>query len=72
MRGKPIVDVERCKGCMLCNAVCPENIMGIGERFNRQGLAYAVCVNEEACTTCRSCAIICPESAIRIIKYVEG
>ncbi len=55
---------------MLCNAVCPENIMGVGESFNKQGLAYAICVNEEACTTCRSCAIICPEAAIKIIKYV--
>jgi len=72
MRGKPIIDTAKCKGCELCNDVCPVNIMAMSDTFNKQGVQYAVCIDEEKCTTCGACAMICPDMVIKVIKYVQG
>ncbi len=72
MRGKPIIDTEKCNGCELCNGVCPVNIMSMSKIFNKMGVPYSVCIDEEKCTVCRACAIICPDMAIKVIKYKQG
>lgn len=72
MRGKPIIDIDKCKGCELCNGVCPVNIMSMSDTFNKQGVAYSVCIDEEKCTVCRACAIICPDMVIKVIRYEQG
>jgi 2-oxoglutarate ferredoxin oxidoreductase subunit delta len=72
MRGKPIIDVDKCKGCELCNGVCPVHIMSMSKTFNKQGVQYSVCIDEEKCTVCRACAIICPDMVIKVIKYEQG
>ena len=60
---------ERCKGCLLCAAVCPQNIIRQSKRMNRQGYQVAETVEDtDACTGCASCAIICPDVAIRVFK----
>ncbi len=69
-KGRPEIDVERCKGCALCLQVCPEEILRQAEEFNRQGHRYAECFAPERCTACLACAIICPDMAIRIWRYV--
>ncbi len=69
-KGKPGIDIERCKGCALCIEACPEKILKMSESFNRQGQPYTICFEPERCTSCMSCAIICPDSAIRIWRYV--
>jgi 2-oxoglutarate ferredoxin oxidoreductase subunit delta len=72
MRGKPIIDIDKCKGCELCNGVCPVNILTMSDTFNKQGVPYSVCIDEEKCTVCRACAIICPDMVIKVIKYEQG
>ena len=60
---------ERCKGCLLCAAVCPKNIIRQSERMNRHGYRVAETgENAEACTGCSGCAIMCPDVAIRVFK----
>jgi len=60
---------ERCKGCLLCAAVCPQNIIRQSTRMNRQGYRVAETdENAEACTGCAACAIMCPDMAIRVFK----
>ena len=73
-KGKPEINIERCKGCSLCIGACPQKILEMSDDFNKQGVSYPVCVNEDACTACKFCAIICPDMAITILKYakVEG
>ena len=72
MRGKPIIDTEKCNGCELCNGVCPVDIMSMSKIFNKMGVPYSVCIDEEKCTVCRACAVICPDMAIKVIKYKQG
>ena len=31
MRGAIVIDVERCKGCMLCTVSCPRNVIALAE-----------------------------------------
>ena len=58
----------RCKGCLLCTAVCPKGILKKGDVFNCLGY-YAVTADDEArCTGCALCAEICPDVAIMVWK----
>jgi len=70
-KGRAEIDAERCKGCGLCVAVCPEKILRLAEGFNRQGQHFAEVFAPERCTACASCAVICPDSAIRIWRYAK-
>ncbi len=67
MAGKIIIDIERCKGCELCVAVCPKNGIIISNRSNKAGYFPAEVVGSD-CTGCAMCAIICPEAAIEVYR----
>lgn len=58
-----LVAAERCKGCGLCVAVCPPEIMELGS-LNRLGYAVARVTDQARCTSCTACALVCPEVAI--------
>ncbi|MGQ9629974.1 MAG: 4Fe-4S dicluster domain-containing protein [bacterium] len=60
------IDFERCKGCGLCIAVCPKEILALSEVFNSKGFHPAVCVNQDACTRCALCYRMCPDVAISV------
>ena len=68
-RGKPEIDIERCKGCELCVGVCPQAIIVVSHDFNRKGSRYVVCEDESSCTACAYCALICPDAAIQVLKF---
>jgi 2-oxoglutarate ferredoxin oxidoreductase subunit delta len=65
MAGKIIIDIERCKGCGLCVAVCPKNCIVISKQSNKIGYFPAE-TNNTDCTGCAMCAIICPDVAIEV------
>lgn len=67
-KGKPIIDIKKCKGCELCIGACPKKILKMSEQTNLQGIHYSVCIDEESCIACTFCAIMCPDAAIEIIK----
>jgi 2-oxoglutarate ferredoxin oxidoreductase subunit delta len=71
-RGRTEIDTERCKGCGLCVAVCPEKILRLSESFNRQGQHFAVCFDQGRCTACTSCAVMCPDCAIRVWRDLRA
>jgi 2-oxoglutarate ferredoxin oxidoreductase subunit delta len=56
-----------CKGCALCTAACPKDIMEINENyFNAKGYHVAQCKDSNLCIACGMCATICPDSAITV------
>ncbi|MCL2774349.1 MAG: 4Fe-4S binding protein [Oscillospiraceae bacterium] len=58
---------ERCKGCGLCAAVCPQKIIANNkEKINQKGYYPAGVKNKDLCTSCGQCAIICPDVVIKI------
>jgi len=66
MAGKIVIDMERCKGCGLCIAVCPKKSIAVAEESNKSGYFPAQAKNV-GCTACTQCAIICPEGVIEVL-----
>ena len=68
-KGMVIIDEGRCKGCSLCVATCPHNVLQLAEgRFNVKGYQPVEAANPEACTGCAMCAIICPDVVFAVYR----
>ena len=66
---KMTVITERCKGCGLCTAACPKNIVVLQkEKRNKKGYFYAECTDQDACISCAMCGMMCPDCAIIVEK----
>ncbi len=60
-------DEERCKGCGLCETVCPKHIVSLEkERINQKGYHPAGVTDSGACIGCAFCATICPDAVITV------
>lgn len=59
---KPVIDMEKCKQCMLCVPVCPDMSIPVEENGNRGEFNYFFCKG------CGICAKVCPFDAITMIK----
>jgi len=66
------IDEELCKGCYLCQSVCPMNLISVSEKLNQKGY-HPAAYNEEdmelekhQCRGCALCAIMCPDIAIEV------
>ncbi len=68
IKGKVLIDHDRCKGCDLCVVACPVKILELSDRVNGKGYPVAYMANADACTGCASCAIICPDSCITVYR----
>ena len=59
-----------CKGCELCIAACPPQVMALDkERLTPKGY-HPAHVFKEGCTGCAICAIVCPDAAITVYREV--
>ena len=64
---KHIINRDWCKGCGICIAMCPKNVLELDEKDK------AVAVRLEDCIACQLCEQICPDLAIEvIIEETEG
>lgn len=63
---KVSVNEDRCKGCGLCIAACPQKIMALGDWLNKKGYHPAHVLDAEKCKGCTLCAVMCPDVAITV------
>ncbi|MBN1442019.1 MAG: ferredoxin family protein [Planctomycetes bacterium] len=60
----PVIDYDRCTGCMQCLSFCLFDVYGVDERSRPR------VVHPEKCkTNCPACSRVCPEIAIIFPKY---
>ena len=67
VKGKVIIDIQRCKGCELCINACKEHAIELSGTINLKGYRYAV-VNNDLCTGCVNCALVCPDAVITVYR----
>ncbi len=66
-RGDIVIDIEKCKGCEVCLAACPNDVLAIGSEVNKKGYRYVVKVNSD-CIGCANCAVVCPDAVITVYR----
>lgn len=66
------IDREKCKGCGLCVAVCPKNVLELMKELNAKGYFPAYQARPEDCIHCTICCVMCPDVAISIVETAEG
>ncbi|MBW2148924.1 MAG: 4Fe-4S dicluster domain-containing protein [Deltaproteobacteria bacterium] len=58
------IDANQCKGCGICVAVCPWNVLAVGEELSEKGYRRITVMEPERCTACERCVALCPDFAI--------
>ena len=69
---RPVVQPERCKGCGICVAFCPERILVPGGKLNSYGYAAVKTIKDGTCRGCLHCYVMCPDLAIAFIRGKTG
>jgi len=67
-KGTVVIDADRCKGCGLCIAACPQNVLAFSGNLNRSGYDVSHMEKPEACIGCAFCAMTCPDIAIEVFR----
>lgn len=66
-KGKVTFNLDRCKGCALCTAACPKQIIAMDHSIiNAKGYHPAAIKEMDKCIACGMCAITCPDSVITV------
>jgi 2-oxoglutarate ferredoxin oxidoreductase subunit delta len=61
------IAVDRCKGCGLCVAVCPQGILELDVSIvNELGYHPIQLTDAAACTSCALCARVCPDTVFAV------
>lgn len=69
MSNRVTIDKEVCKGCGLCVASCPKQVLELDmNSLNAKGYNPASVHDIDNCIACAMCAVICPDSAIKVEK----
>lgn len=66
-----IIDIDTCKGCGLCVAVCPKKVLEIADKVSSKGYYPAYQARPEDCVHCAICCTMCPDVAITITEIAE-
>jgi len=67
VKGKVIIDIQKCKGCELCTAACKEGALSLSETINIKGYRY-ILANNDLCNGCVNCALVCPDAVITVYR----
>lgn len=68
MSGRIEIDQELCKGCEICIAFCPEDVICLSDKLNAGGYLPVAFNGNGECTGCAICAVVCPEVAIEVYR----
>ena len=66
MKSELTIKMARCKGCGICVAFCPKEVLAIDER------GKVKVVQGDACIACGQCEMRCPDYAIFVDKVKEA
>ena len=73
------IELERCTGCCICDAVCPADVIHmepVAVPVEIEGLSriklLPVIKYREHCITCFSCEIFCPEQIVDVHPSVKN
>jgi len=61
-----VINPDYCKGCNICVAVCPKEVLQPSNQISSKGYVLPEAVNLKACTFCKLCEIVCPDLAIAV------
>ncbi len=67
VKGKVVIDIQKCKGCALCTAACKEQALRVSDTLNDKGYRYILADND-LCTGCVNCALVCPDAVISVYR----
>ncbi len=67
VKGKTVIDIQKCKGCELCRTACKEEGIIMSKDINNLGYRYAVVI-DDVCTGCINCALVCPDGVIKVYR----
>lgn len=68
-RGTVTVASQRCKGCGLCIAACPQHVLAFGDGLNAQGYHPVELLDSlHGCTGCALCALVCPDVVFTVYR----
>jgi 2-oxoglutarate ferredoxin oxidoreductase subunit delta len=56
------LSIKRCKGCGICVAFCPKQVLALDE------VGKIAVVDESKCIACKQCEMRCPDYAIFVEK----
>jgi 2-oxoglutarate ferredoxin oxidoreductase subunit delta len=65
-RGTLVIDVDKCKGCELCIAACPPNVLVMSGDVNAIGYRYPQLT--PGCTGCTACQLVCPDFVFSVYR----
>ena len=59
------LDLELCKACGICIALCPTKVFDVDKQ------RYPIVARPEECTSCLLCELHCPDFAIEVKRRVK-
>jgi len=65
MKSEFTLKLERCKGCGICAAFCPKQVLEVDQ------LGKIFVAHPEKCIACKQCELRCPDYAIFVDKVKE-
>ena len=68
IKGYIEIDQELCKGCQICIAFCPKDVISPSNKLNASGYLTVLFNDSGECTGCAICAVVCPEVAIEVYR----